>query len=136
MLNKLTIDTIDVLARKTRADPSFFEKDWYTTQLLDILSKIQDPRFQLVFSGGTSLSKAYQLIKRFSEDIDFNGQAGSPALYPFRMSVGMKAERSDDCPLDKPDKRRCFEKESGYEEMSNFLAFSLYIHYNIISNLS
>jgi hypothetical protein len=52
MLNKSTIDTIDVLARKTRADPSFFEKDWYTTQVLNALAKIRDPNFQLVFAGG------------------------------------------------------------------------------------
>lgn len=92
MLNKSTIDTIDVLARKTRADPSFFEKDWYTTQVLNALAKIRDPNFQLVFAGGTSLSKAYKLIQRFSEDIDFRviqkkRNATPNNRYQFRLRI-------------------------------------------------
>lgn len=45
------------------------EKDWWVTQLLRIIftSKYSS---SLVFKGGTSLSKAYGLITRFSEDID------------------------------------------------------------------
>ena len=53
-------------------DPSFIEKDWYAVQLLVLLSELQNTRdVQKVFSGGTSLSKGYGLIKRFSEDLDF-----------------------------------------------------------------
>lgn len=80
MLDKSTIIAIDGLSRKTDFNPSFFEKDWYTTQLLNALAEIQDPRFQLVFSGGTSLSKGYQLIQRFSEDIDFKVVETQPGL--------------------------------------------------------
>ena len=92
MLNKSTIDTIDILARKNRADPSFFEKDWYTTQVLNALAKVKDPNFQLVFSGGTSLSKAYKLIQRFSEDIDFRviqkkRNATPNNRYEFRLRI-------------------------------------------------
>jgi len=45
------------------------EKDWWVVQTLSVLfeTSIKD---QLVFKGGTSLSKAWQLIERFSEDID------------------------------------------------------------------
>ena len=35
---------------------------------------------QLVFSGGISLSKGYQLIQRFSEDIDFKVVEAQPGL--------------------------------------------------------
>ena len=43
------------------------EKDYYVTMILRGLAK----RFDfLVFKGGTSLSKCYRAIKRFSEDID------------------------------------------------------------------
>lgn len=53
-------------------EPSFIEKDWYAVQLLVLLSKLQINRnVKIVFSGGTSLSKGYGLIKRFSEDLDF-----------------------------------------------------------------
>lgn len=43
------------------------EKDYYVTMLLKLLSKKLP---YIVFKGGTSLSKCYQIIKRFSEDID------------------------------------------------------------------
>lgn len=53
-------------------DPSFVEKDWYAVQLLMLISKFRSSKdVHIVFSGGTSLSKGYGLIKRFSEDLDF-----------------------------------------------------------------
>lgn len=53
-------------------EPSFIEKDWYAVQLLVLLSELKISRdVNIVFSGGTSLSKGYGLIKRFSEDLDF-----------------------------------------------------------------
>ena len=47
----------------------YVEKDYWMTMALKFLSEssyVED----VVFKGGTSLSKAYQLIQRFSEDID------------------------------------------------------------------
>ena len=46
------------------------EKDFWVTFLLDYLfhkSKFKD---YFIFKGGTSLSKCFNLISRFSEDID------------------------------------------------------------------
>jgi hypothetical protein len=56
-------------AQKKHLPEPIVEKDWWVTQVLNMLfsSPIAD---QLVFKGGTSLSKAWQLIERFSEDID------------------------------------------------------------------
>lgn len=51
--------------------PYVVEKDFYITQLLKILCGIDDDNFQLVFAGGTSLSKAHRLVRRMSEDVDF-----------------------------------------------------------------
>ncbi|MEI7526898.1 MAG: nucleotidyl transferase AbiEii/AbiGii toxin family protein [Mariniphaga sp.] len=45
------------------------EKDWWVTQTLRIIFAM-DVAKSLVFKGGTSLSKAWGLIERFSEDID------------------------------------------------------------------
>jgi predicted nucleotidyltransferase component of viral defense system len=80
MLDKSTIEVIAELNLRTDFHPSFFEKDWYTTKVLNALTQVRDPRFQLVFSGGTSLSKGYQLIERFSEDIDFKVIETQPGL--------------------------------------------------------
>lgn len=53
-------------------DPAFIEKDWFAVQLLALVYRLQSSgEIGIVFSGGTSLSKGYGLIKRFSEDLDF-----------------------------------------------------------------
>jgi predicted nucleotidyltransferase component of viral defense system len=45
------------------------EKDWWVMQTLAIIFEM-DMAEHLLFKGGTSLSKAWHLINRFSEDID------------------------------------------------------------------
>jgi hypothetical protein len=45
------------------------EKDWWVTLVLKILFSSTYSNF-FTFKGGTSLSKGYDIIKRFSEDID------------------------------------------------------------------
>jgi len=50
--------------------PSFaVEKDWWVVQTLSIIFDMEVAS-HLIFKGGTSLSKAWKLIDRFSEDID------------------------------------------------------------------
>lgn len=47
--------------------PAIIEKDYYVTVILkELTRKVQG----LLFKGGTSLSKCFKLIDRFSEDID------------------------------------------------------------------
>ena len=46
------------------------EKDEHLTDALRALFALQPEGMQLVFCGGTSLSKAYGLIERMSEDAD------------------------------------------------------------------
>jgi predicted nucleotidyltransferase component of viral defense system len=48
---------------------SAIEKDWWVVQTLRLIFET-DCADSLVFKGGTSLSKAWGLINRFSEDID------------------------------------------------------------------
>jgi hypothetical protein len=45
------------------------EKDWWVTQTLGLIFTL-DCAPHIVFKGGTSLSKAWNAIERFSEDID------------------------------------------------------------------
>jgi len=47
----------------------YVEKDYWITFLLWRLSNLKNSK-KFVFKGGTSLSKAYHLIERFSEDVD------------------------------------------------------------------
>lgn len=45
------------------------EKDWWVVQTLSLISSMECAE-SILFKGGTSLSKGWNLIKRFSEDID------------------------------------------------------------------
>jgi len=49
--------------------PEFIEKDYWITFILSNLSQSSHAN-SVVFKGGTSLTKGYRLINRFSEDID------------------------------------------------------------------
>ena len=49
--------------------PEFIEKDYWLTRALQRMTQNQNAE-KVVFKGGTSLSKAYRLTNRFSEDID------------------------------------------------------------------
>ena len=50
--------------------PSIIEKDFWVVWLLDKIFSDRTLKNILMFKGGTSLSKVYNLIGRFSEDID------------------------------------------------------------------
>jgi predicted nucleotidyltransferase component of viral defense system len=65
---KLIGDASTEAGAQTGIAARFYEKDFYITAVLRALSE-QIPS-QFVFKGGTSLSNAYSLIDRFSEDID------------------------------------------------------------------
>ena len=58
----------------------FVEKDYYVTEALRIV--VTTFAQEVIFKGGTSLSKGWALIQRFSEDIDLflNPRAFTPAL--------------------------------------------------------
>jgi predicted nucleotidyltransferase component of viral defense system len=49
--------------------PEFIEKDYWITLILSNLSQSSHAN-SVVFKGGTSLTKGYRIINRFSEDID------------------------------------------------------------------
>lgn len=65
---KLVGDASTEAGAQTGIPARFYEKDFYITAVLRALSEQMPSQF--VFKGGTSLSKAYSLIDRFSEDID------------------------------------------------------------------
>jgi hypothetical protein len=48
--------------------PALIEKDYYVTETLRLIARAVGD--QVIFKGGTSLSKGWNLIQRFSEDID------------------------------------------------------------------
>lgn len=78
MSMSLSIELLEEVALvKSGISEAFIEKDWFVTKVISILSENQYLDYSIVFTGGTSLSKAHKLIDRFSEDIDFRLMAPS-----------------------------------------------------------
>lgn len=62
---------VETVAGELGTRPDLVEKDWHVVRALGLIAKLDHGEVRPAFSGGTSLSKGYGLIKRFSEDIDF-----------------------------------------------------------------
>ncbi len=82
------LEALNIAANTSGLPPHLLEKDiWVVWALRHLFAGPYAPH--LVFKGGTSLSKAYGVIRRFSEDVDLTydiraiagdliGDAGSP----------------------------------------------------------
>lgn len=72
-LNNVLVDRLAMLQQTEIDHPDInqvaIEKDWWVTVTLKALFQT-DCREALIFKGGTSLSKGFNIIERFSEDID------------------------------------------------------------------
>lgn len=79
------MDDIARLSSKDRADlfstaaerrgdmlPALIEKDFWVCWTLKRVFTLENSPVSLIFKGGTSLSKVYQAIDRFSEDVDLS----------------------------------------------------------------
>jgi predicted nucleotidyltransferase component of viral defense system len=67
--SKLFRDAINYTAQQLNIPPIYIEKDyWVTYALFEIFN--QKTGEYTVFKGGTALSKCFNVIERFSEDID------------------------------------------------------------------
>src|SRR5258708_21896305 len=63
------LDALGVAATKSGRPAHLLEKDIWVVWAVDALFSSPYGK-HLVFKGGTSLSKGYDIIKRFSEDVD------------------------------------------------------------------
>ena len=94
------VELIEAVSTELGVDPSFVEKDWYATRLVATVVNAAQGGLTPVFSGGTSLSKGYGLIQRFSEDLDFKvllpeAGVGRPRRRDYRDAT-VEAIRADD----------------------------------------
>lgn len=91
--------TIDAAAERLGVDAVITEKDYWVSQILRSLAD-QFPG-DFIFKGGTSLSKCYGLIQRFSEDIDLlirPGERGRNATDRMLKNMAEAAGGALDCP--------------------------------------
>lgn len=117
-------DLIELTAQaKGIQDPVLVEKDYWIMQCLYSLSSIG---LKLELKGGTSLSKGFEVIHRFSEDIDIKIDP-DPALLDFDVKSG----RNQDKAIHRESRKKYFdwiakylnEKIDGVVEVSRDEAF-------------
>ncbi|MGE3692392.1 MAG: nucleotidyl transferase AbiEii/AbiGii toxin family protein [Novosphingobium sp.] len=70
----------DEAAARRDLTPLIVEKDFWVCWTLRRLMRVPELAGVLTFKGGTSLSKAFGIIKRFSEDIDLTINRAAPLL--------------------------------------------------------
>ncbi|MCP4354396.1 MAG: nucleotidyl transferase AbiEii/AbiGii toxin family protein [Proteobacteria bacterium] len=72
-MKKPSNEMLQGISEELNVSPDFIAKDWYINEVLKTFNKITEnnPHITCAFGGGTSLSKAHKIIKRFSEDVDF-----------------------------------------------------------------
>lgn len=85
----LFADTISAASSELKIPQTFVEKDYWITLVLSRLAKTKYAN-ETVFKGGTSLSKGFGLIQRFSEDVDIaiideNNKSGNKIKTIIRM---------------------------------------------------
>ena len=140
------VEVLKLLENKTGLNAKSIEKDWWVTFVLNALFNGMYGS-HLVFKGGTSLSKCWRIIDRFSEDIDlaidreFLGFAGELT----KREIGKKLRKAScsfirnelkadierfilNCGIDKEQ----FLLEANITEESNVDPETLYLHYESV----
>lgn len=62
---------VEEVAADLGTEPGLVEKEWHVVRAIGVVAALDPDGARPVFSGGTSLSVGWGLIKRFSEDADF-----------------------------------------------------------------
>lgn len=87
----------DVVAHELDVTPQLIEKDFWVCWILKILFSLPASGNHLTFKGGTSLSKCYNVIKRFSEDVDVSIERSflttHESIEPDRKQSGKENQR-------------------------------------------
>jgi len=63
-------DAITATSQYMGISRAFVEKDYWITCMLGQIAEVSEFTHKVIFKGGTSLSKAYRIINRFSSDVD------------------------------------------------------------------
>lgn len=106
-------DVFEAAADRLDTLPSYAEKDFWVCFVLDALyNRLPDGHPKLLFKGGTALSKAFGLIRRFSEDID---------LVVYREGLGFDSDRDPTNPDGLSNKKRKALFEELREACGNYI---------------
>lgn len=85
-INLAQLDLIDAIVAEYDIgglSAAILEKDIHVTDALSAMMQIRDPEINLIFCGGTRLSKAFGVIERMSEDIDIKIDIKPPLSFDY-----------------------------------------------------
>ena len=110
------IDVFEATAEELNTLSTYIEKDFWVCLVLDLLyNELPNDSPRLLFKGGTSLSKVYRLIKRFSEDVDFT---------VFRDDLGFSGDKDPLSPTISGKQRKRLSEELK-QDTSNYICTNL-----------
>lgn len=107
---------VEEVAAALGVEPGLVEKEWHVVRAIGVIDSLGHGDARPVFSGGTSLSVGWGLIRRFSEDIDFkvgmpeasNPSQGRARRRKFREDVFAAMAKADFRLIDEPLKASAF----------------------------
>lgn len=93
-MNGFDRELIEAAAIEYSIEAGLIEKEWHAINALAVGLNVAVPGVQPVFCGGTSLSAAFALTARFSEDVDLK-LLPSTELPPEQMPARVRAFRDE-----------------------------------------
>ena len=106
-------DAIEAASQHFNINSVLIEKDYWVCYVLKNLSQSEYMN-KVVFKGGTSLSKAFNCIERFSEDIDFallneeklSNDKCNKLMKKIEPEITQELKQEESNPRDKMEKKR------------------------------
>ena len=123
-------ELIGITADDLKIVPELVEKDYWVTRVLRAIAAEEGLNKQVIFKGGTSLSKGWKLIDRFSEDVDLLTTGPDFSAPPGKAARAAVFERIIKCVENKTPLAR--PKTDGLnQEQRNFLYFKAKSNCNV-----
>ncbi len=123
-------ELIGITADDLKMVPELVEKDYWVTRVLRAIAAEGGLNKQVIFKGGTSLSKGWKLIDRFSEDVDLLTTGPDFSAPPGRAACAAVFHRIIECVETKTP--LLLPKTDGLSsEQRDFLYFKAKSHCNV-----
>ena len=90
-------ELIGITADDLNIVPELVEKDYWVTRVLRAVAAEEGLNKQVIFKGGTSLSKGWKLIDRFSEDVDLLATGPDFSVPPGKAARAAVFQRIIEC---------------------------------------
>lgn len=121
---KLFKEAIRVTAQKMSILDIYVEKDYWVTLALHAIF-MDDIGKEVVFKGGTALSKCYGLIERFSEDIDLvtlrhEGESGNQLKKKLKVITAVVSEQLPEVEIAGVTNKRGMIRKTAHEYPKQF----------------